>query len=225
VKNSWIALLVLATLPSAHAKVQKASLPKILQDVEAKYYKAETLSAEFSQVNDDVVLSKKKKSSGKIFIKRPSKVRWETVKPDNSLLVSDGKFYWFYTPPFDEGERGQLIEKKSSEVQSKLAHALLAGSFSVARDMTIREKTPNTFLLIPRPGSAGTVIQATIEIDPEKKLIQKVILEHKGGNRSEITLSQIELGKDLKNDLFVFQAPPNTDKITDPASEKPENRR
>jgi outer membrane lipoprotein carrier protein len=188
-------------------------LPKLLQEVEAKYSKSKTLSAEFSQLNEDIILSQKKKSSGKIFVKRPTKVRWETLKPEVNILVSDGKRFWFYTPPFDEGERGQVVEKKSSEVQSKLVNALLAGSFSVARDMTIQEKNPSTFLMIPKPGTAGTVTQATVEIDPAQKLIQKVTLDHKGGNRAEISLSQIELGKPLADEIFVFKAPPNTDKI------------
>jgi outer membrane lipoprotein carrier protein len=189
------------------------ALPPLLQEVEKKYAESQTLEADFSQSSKDAVLSQNKLSSGKIFVKRPSKIRWETQKPDENLLVSDGKTYWFYTPPFDEGERGQVIEKKSNEVQSKLAHALLAGSFSVARDMTIRPKNSSTFLLIPRPGTAGTVTQATIEVDPEKKLIQKVILDHKGGNHSEISLTNISLGKTLKEDIFTFKAPPNTDKV------------
>lgn len=211
-KNLWVGLMtgLILTQP---ALAKGPTLPKLLRDVEDKYTKAATLSADFNQLTTDAILSHKKKSSGKIYVKRPSKVRWDTQKPDPSLLVSDGKRFWFYTPPFDEGERGQVIEKKSSEIQSKLANALLSGSFSVAKDMKIQQKTPSTFLLIPKPNSAGTVTQATIEVDPDKLLIQKVILDHKGGNRAEISLSQIELGKPLADDLFVFTPPPNTDRV------------
>jgi len=190
-------------------------LPKLLQEVEANYTKSLTISADFTQVNEDAAMGKKKSSSGKIFVKRPSKIRWETIKPESNLLVSDGTRLWYYTPPFDEGERGQVVEKKSSQIQSKLANALLSGSFSVARDMTIKQKSPSTFLLTPKPGTAGTVTQAAIEVDPDKKLIQKVILNHKGGNHSEISLSKIELGASLSDDLFVFHAPPNTDKVNE----------
>ena len=146
-------------------------------------------------------------------VKRPDKLRWETLHPDMSLLVSDGHTFWFYTPPFDEGEHGQVIEKKSNEINSKLANALLSGRFSVAHDMKFRQESPSKFLLTPKPGTAGTVKRAEIEIDPELKLIQKVTLEHQGGNRSEITLSKIELGKKMGDDAFIFTAPPNTDKV------------
>jgi outer membrane lipoprotein carrier protein len=202
----------IATLPAA-LSAAAAKLPAILQEVEAKYTKAGTLQAEFSQVNEVAALKTKKTSTGVIMVKRPDKLRWETHKPDMNVLVSDGRHFWFYTPPFDEGEHGQVIERRSSEVNSRLANALLSGAFSVTKDMKIRQESPSKFLLIPKPGTAGTVNRAEIEVNPDKKVIEKVTLEHKGGNRSEITLSKIELGKPLGDEVFAFTPPPNTDKV------------
>jgi outer membrane lipoprotein carrier protein len=187
------------------------TIPGLLEEVEATYSKAATLSADFTQITDNVALSQKKKSSGKLYLKRPSQVRWETQKPDVNLFVSNGQTSWFYTPPFDEGEHGQLVVKKSSETHSKLANALLAGSFSVVKGMKIEQKSESSFTLYPRRGTAGTIQKATIEVDLANKFIRKVILDHKGGNHAEITLSNIQLGSPLKNDLFNFVPPPNTD--------------
>lgn len=188
-------------------------LPQLLIQVEAKYAKEQTLKAEFSQVNFSAALKQKKTVSGIIMFKRPDKIRWETKIPDPNVLVSDGKKVWFYTPPFDEGERGQLIEKKSTEVQTKLTNALLSGSFSAAHDLKIEQKSTSHFVLYPKTGTAGTVVRAEIDIDPERKLIHKVTLKHRDGNQSEITLSGIELGKPLEDEVFRFKAPANTDRI------------
>ena len=207
--SSTPALAAKATIKVAHAK----PLPPILKELEDKYTQASTLLAEFTQVNETVALKTKKTSTGVIMLKRPDKMRWETLKPDPNLLVSDGKSFWFYTPPFDESEHGQVIVRKSSEIQSRLANALLAGSFSVARDMSIIQKDPNHFLIKPKPGTAGTVEQAEIELDLGKKLIRRVTLEHKGGNRAEITLANIKLGEKLDDQAFSFTLPPNTDKV------------
>jgi outer membrane lipoprotein carrier protein len=215
-----IALLLVAV--PGHAKTQPRTippsrqfLPSILQEVEDRYAKAETLLADFEQVNESAALKQKKVSSGNIAVKRPNKVRWQTLKPDPNLLVSDGKKFWYYTPPFDKDERGQLIERDSSQAQSKLAQALLSGSFSVAKDMKIRQDSATQFTLIPKKGTAGSVKQAHIQIEPRQLIIKKVILEHKGGNRSEITLSNIQLGKKLGDDVFIFETPPNTDRVTE----------
>jgi outer membrane lipoprotein carrier protein len=206
-------LLPLPALAAKPAASGKAFLPQILQEVEAKYALAKTLQAEFSQVNEVASLKTKKTSNGVIAVKRPDKLRWETKAPDPNLLVSDGKKFWFYTPPFDPTEHGQVVERPSSKIQSKLANALLSGSFSVARDMKIEAEGAFKYVLTPKPGSAGTVKKAWIEINPTERLIQRVTIEHRGGNRSEITLSKIELGTDLGDDQFEFKAPAGTDKI------------
>lgn len=201
----------------ASAKGIAQPLPQLLQDVETKYARAATLTAEFTQTNVSAALKRTQKSAGVIFFKRPDKIRWETLTPDKNIMVSEGKHFWFYTPPFDETENGQVIEKRAKDVKSKLASDLLSATFSAAtkaNGLRIKQESPSTFSLTPSKGSAGTVKQAKIEIDTEKKLITKVRLEHEGGNTSEISLSKIELGKALPDSLFVFVAPPKTDRIT-----------
>ena len=199
------------------AAIQAQGAPKLpaeLVAVEAKYTKAGTLRADFTQINEIAALKQKKTSSGILSIKRPSKIRWEEQAPEHTLLVSDGRTLWYYTPPFEAGERGQVIERKAQEAQSRLANALLSGAFSKAtKDMKIETTSPTEFTLIPRKGSAGTVIKAILTLNADAKLIEKVVLEHKEGNRSEITLSKIELGKELPDAEFRFTAPPNTDRI------------
>lgn len=191
---------------------QAKNLPPLLKAIEDHYKESNTLSADFSQKNTNTLLSQTKESSGRIFIKLPSKIRWETQKPDSSLLVSDGSHYWFYTPPFMEGERGQVIQKDAGQVQSQLANTLLAGHFSDA-PVTIQTKNATTFILTPKKGSAGTVKKATLEVDAKKKQVRKITLDHEGGNRTEIELSRLELAQQMRDDFFEFKAPPNTDMI------------
>jgi outer membrane lipoprotein carrier protein len=200
-----------AASASAAPKKSPGRLPKLLREVEKKYADAGSLQADFVQVNDVVATGQKKTSSGTIKAKQPDKVRWETEKPDKNLLVTDGKTFWFYTPPFEEGERGQLIEKKASQVQSQLASALLSGKFTSSK-MRITTLAPSRFEVKPNKGTAGTVVRAEVYVNPELRVIEKVMLEHKGGNRSEITLSKIQLGEKLGEDLFKFEAPPNSDR-------------
>lgn len=198
---------------AAPAADPSGALPAALQKIEKKYAKASTLSAEFSQVNEIAATQQKKTSRGLILVKRPDKVRWEERDPEQTLLISSGKKVLYYTPPFDEGERGQLIERSTEEVHSRLANALLSGRFSAARDMRILQQSATEFLMVPRKNAAGTVEKATIEIDPATQLIQKVTLQNKGGNRSVISLSKIELGKEIPDEQFTFTPPPETDRI------------
>ena len=193
--------------------IKKPQLPLLLQEVEKNYAEAGTLVANFSQTSFVSALKQTKISSGRLMFKHPGKIRWETLKPDPNLFVSDGVHFWFYTPPFEEGERGQVIKKKSSQIQSKLANALLSGSFSTLKEMKINKKDKSHFQIFPKPGSSGNVSQAEIEVDTEQKWIKKVVLEFEGGNHTEISLSEIQMGKVLENALFIFITPKNTDQV------------
>lgn len=208
--------IILLTLSSTQLGWARGGIPEALLAIEKKYKKAGTLEAEFSQVNENSTLSQRKKiSSGKLYLRFPSQVRWDTQKPDPNLLVSDGHTFWFYTPPFDAEDQGQLIEKKVSQVQSELARDLLSGSFSTIKSAKFSQETATRFLLTPQSGRGGQVKEAVFEIDPQALTIRKVILFYSGGNRSEITLSHIELGKALRPDLFQFKAPPHTERVTE----------
>lgn len=203
--------------PPIQAKASVAvSLPPLLREVEAKYSQAQTLTADFTETSQVAALKQTKKSSGSLQFKRPGKVHWETKTPDKNLLIGDGKKFWYYTPPFDPTDSGQYMEKDASKVQTKLAQVLLSASFSsdaAMRAMQIKQVSPTEFALIPRKGTAGSVREARIKIDPAQKLITEVDLTHRGGNKSQIVLSKIELGKPLDESLFHFTPPPNTEKI------------
>ncbi len=194
-----------------------SSVPPLLQQVELKYSQSKTLSASFVQIQDHWMTSQKKQTTGQIWIQHPHKIRWETQTPEKNLFISNGTLCWFYTPPFEAGDRGQWIEQKSTEVQSQWMYALLSASFaSLVQSGKVRfqQKTPTIWVLTPvQSNTAGTVTEALLHIDLRSKLVQKVILTHLNGNHSEIVLSRVQFGKPLSDSLFRFSVPPGTDRI------------
>jgi outer membrane lipoprotein carrier protein len=191
----------------------KAEVPDALQKVEARYKEAGSLQASFEQEEVSKALGDTKKSQGKIAWKAPNRLKWETETPDPNLLVSDGKTMWFYTPPFDESEKGQVIIRKAAQMKNRLIDALLAGRFSsaVKQGLRIEALPENTFKLLPRKGTVGGLKVAQVKIEPEKHQIVQVSLEYRDGNRSSIDLKDIELGKGIPMDQFEFKIPPRTD--------------
>lgn len=184
--------------PKAAAPRNSVALPALLRRVEKKYAGAKTLTAKFVQVVESALSKQKQTSQGELTFERPNRVRWETISPDHSLFVSNGVTAWFYTPPFDpddKTEHGEYHERKASQIQTKLANALLSGSFSVARDMSIEAVSKTQFSLTPRKKTSDPIRKAIIEIDPHTEVIRKVTVEHRDGNKTEITLSNISLEK------------------------------
>ena len=191
----------------------QAAIPKPLLEIEKKYVAAKTLEAKFTQTNFVAMTGVKKVSSGVITIQHPGQFRWETLSPDKNLLVTDGKKFWFYTPPFEAGDRGQVIEKKTNEVQSELASLLLSGAFSKVKNLKIEKVSDKIYKLTPSEGAAGSVKIAQIEINLKKSLIEKIHLEHDGGNKVDIELEDIRLGQKYDPAFFRFVTPSNTDVI------------
>jgi outer membrane lipoprotein carrier protein len=192
----------------------QAALPPLLEQVQKEYQKSAGVEAEFDQLTQIKSTKSQKKSQGKIWIKHPNKLRWETISPDQNILVSDGKYFWFYTPPFEKGDRGQVIIKKSAQVQTQFLNALLSGSFDFSKTKTqIETKAPNVFLLKPSANTAGDVKTAEVTIDPATKKIEKVTLIHFSGNETTIQLKQIKLSSKFAESLFQFVPDRNTDQI------------
>ena len=220
-------LLFLMVSPETHARAQitkdgtksvgrtirKEPLPALLAEVEKKYTAAKQFSAEFTQVKELSALKQTKTSSGKIYMRFPNLLRWETLKPDPTTLVGDGKKYWVYTPPFDPSENGQVIVQEALEIQSDVATALLSGSFSKVNSLQIKTLKNSEFKITPKSGTAGDVSEATISVDSKAKTIRKVVLKHLGGNVTTLELAQVKLADPILDAQFKFTPPPKTDVI------------
>lgn len=209
-----LATAILSAGGAHPAYAKKAKYPPALLRVEKKYSDAGAFVADFDQENEIVSTKTSKKSKGQIFFMLPGRFRWQTTSPSPNVLVTDGKTFWFYTPPFDETERGQVIIRKASKVGSQLANELLGGQFSKSKILKIDAGSrANRFKILPNPGAAGDVLRAEVQVDPKEALITEVVLEHKGGNRSTIKLSNIKLGAKLEEKMFKFEIPKKTEEI------------
>ncbi len=205
-------------VPSAHAGLnlrQSQAVPQVLREIEAHYRKKKTLQAQFKQENFKAAFAERQVSFGKLSAQLPAQFRWETQRPDPNLLVSDGKTVWFYTPPFSAGEKGQVVKRPASQVASGLAHALLSGSFGSTLWAQFKTLGPRDYELIPRHGSLDSIEKAVLTVDPVRKQILRVRLFYFGGNTSDTQLSEIRLGDGLAAQLFRFEAPPQTEELSD----------
>ncbi len=214
VKNVFAFGAFLALMPATFAASSESTvLPPLLQSVQAEYQKSAGIEARFEQITDIKATKQKKKAEGKIWIKRPNKLRWETINPDPNILISDGKTFWFYTPPFEKGERGQVLVKKSAQVQTQFLNALLSGSFDFGKETRVEPQGKNVFWLRPKAGTAGDVETAQVTIHESSHKIEKVILVHTSGNQTEINLKEIKLTSSLEEKLFRFTLDHNTDQL------------
>ncbi|MEW6056221.1 MAG: outer membrane lipoprotein carrier protein LolA [Bdellovibrionota bacterium] len=183
-----------------------------LKKMYAKYKTAKTLTAEFHQVQRNLALGTEKKSSGRLFIKSPDMFRWQTVDPEPSILVSNGKKVWYYTPPFRKEEKGQVLVRRTAETQSKLAIDVLSGQSKLEKNFNIESLEPRKYRLVPLKPTAD-IEHIELHLESPTDLVYKLILFTKTGNQTELTLKGTTLGPRLPDTMFNFTPPPNTEEV------------
>lgn len=215
-RKKFLCSVLLCLSISANAK-NSAKKNDRLDEMRAKYKNVKSLTAEFEQKIKNAALGSTKESSGRIYIKRPNMFRWETHEPQASILVGNGRKVWFYTPPFREDEKGQVMAKKAADVQSRLAIDLLSGQAALSKSFKIKELKNGVFDLVPLKPS-GDIAHIALFLEKSTNLVYKLTLYTITGNETELTLKKLTLGTkpgevSLADSMFNFTPPPNTEEI------------
>lgn len=207
--------LALAPLPSlAVSKNKKFSLAKL----SATYKNARSLEADMLQEVYQASLAKTKTSKGSLKLAKPNFVRWEIYEPDASVMVSNGRKLSYFTPDARGKGKGQVIEKKASELNNQPLFQILTGSLALEKAFNLTAENPiegiagkvGTELVLAPIGNKIDLTSVTLRVNP-KYLIEEIILENTNGNRTKITLQNQTLGAKLPPPLFDFKPPADTE--------------
>jgi outer membrane lipoprotein carrier protein len=97
--SALIALTVIAFNSTATSESElEANLQKAKAQLKLQLNHLETYSANFSQSISDINGKELQNSSGQLTLKTPNMLRWETLQPDETLLIADGSTVWNVDP-------------------------------------------------------------------------------------------------------------------------------
>src|SRR2546428_13719051 len=82
----------------AHPARRGDPVKDLVKKVEARCQKTTDLTAEFSQTTDIKGFAKPLQSSGRVYIKRPGKLRWDYLAPTLEQIFVDNDKVQFYIP-------------------------------------------------------------------------------------------------------------------------------
>jgi len=188
-----------------------ADAAHLVDDVETLYRSHPVIYAEFSETIKVVSTKSEQKKKGRIWISKPNKIRWETLEPEPEILISDGVQFWFYTPPFEKGDRGQVVIRKSKNVQTELLDGILAGDFKkLEKSGNKVTELQDTLEIIPKLGSGGDLKKIRVQIQKDH-LIHEINLSYHSGNDTQIILVSVQFPKSVDSALFHFSPDHNTD--------------
>jgi len=158
-----------------------------------------TLHADFKQTVYSADNKVVQDGRGELWLKRPNFFRWHMTSPDESLLVSDGKTFWFYDP-FVEQVTINLLSNVTDNTPFML---ITRNSDTEWQKYTIKQKG-DTFTLTPKTKSDDLKpFDITVNKDG---MINTFVAKESDGQRSVYQLSSHSSAA-ISADKFEFTVP------------------
>jgi outer membrane lipoprotein carrier protein len=187
------------------AAAQTAEVDVLVKRIEARYGRMRGLAAEFEQTYSAPGV-RLRRESGRLFLARPRRMRWEYP---GKLFIVNGRDVWFYVP----ADREATHADTGSVSDERFPFLFLLGQTNLRRSfksITVVEadnsQPARTLRLIPRSSAAG-LRELFLEVSADGRIL-KVRLVDEGGALSEISLLNVREDYLAPPDAFQFTPPP-----------------
>ena len=168
-----------------------------------------TYQADFNQVVLDSEGNMIQESSGRFWIKRPGKFRWDYKVPFTQKIIGDGKKVWIYDP-----ELRQVTVKDYQGSVSQTPALLLAGDQKLTNNFNIENLgTKNKITWLGLKSKKQQENFSVIKIGFKNKKLLVLELVDSFGQTTRINLNKVKENLNLKNSIFKFKPPKGVDVV------------
>ncbi|HEY3196465.1 MAG TPA: outer membrane lipoprotein carrier protein LolA [Nitrospirales bacterium] len=211
-------LLVLVSPLSAVSHAEDR-VKEIVNKVESRYRTTTDLTADFNQTTTVKGFATAMKSAGRVYLKRPGKLRWDYLEPNLEQIFVDNDSVQFYVPEHKQVLTGQLSKMTDSQAPLQLLQgaARLDKHYAVAAAPEGAKGNSRLPLLLLTPLKGGPdQPQIVVEVDPENYFLRRVELHDVNGNVSNFVFTKIRTNTGLKDELFGFSIPEDVEVVRAP---------
>jgi outer membrane lipoprotein carrier protein len=231
----WLAvpLSVLLALPAwaADRPVDEKALHEVrevVKQLQARYEKMKDLQADFSQKTKIEGFERPVTSSGKVYIKKPGRLRWDYLDPATEQIYVNQEDVKVYVPEHKQVLVGKLTQMAASKAPLELLQgaAKLDESFEIeptrGRDRGVGGIPLIT--LIPKAKdqeSTQNLQKIVVEVFPKTYFIRTVSLHEVSGNVAVFEFSNLKSNLGLGNEVFDFKTPADAEVVRAPVLNGP----
>lgn len=178
----------------------------VMEGVQRFYQTTADFKARFRQSYLFKVYARTQVSEGRVFFKKPGKMRWDYTTPIPKLFVSDGQMLWVYEP-----QESQVFRRSLRSSQLPVALTFMSGTGRLADEFTPRllPKTGGQALLlelVPKK-SAGDYQSLRLALDPTTFAVVSSTVIDPVGNTNTVEFFDFETNKGLPDKGFEFSPP------------------
>jgi outer membrane lipoprotein carrier protein len=192
--------VLLAILLAASTSVFAAQTATDKQQLQQLLQQTQSLSAQFQQRVKDEQGQLLQSLSGTLKLERPANLYWHTRRPDESVMVANGKTVWYYNPFVEQ----VTIYSQSDMVDNSPLLLVLDSQGQRWEDYTVQ-----------REGSRYIVEQVDngnrLELVFEQQVLKEITMVQPHGQRTELTLNEVSLNQAIDDGTFEFEVPDGVD--------------
>ena len=207
-----IALSLFCLLPFAFCPLQnpqRSELDHLLRRVESHYAHMRGLAADFEQVYRAPGIHERRES-GRLFLGRPRRMRWEYDPKPGKLFIVNGRDVWFYVP----ADREAIHAETNAVSDARFPFLFLLSQMSLRRefrsiellDLNPTQPDLRVLRLIPRERSSS-LREIFLELSSDGR-ISKVRMIDEAGASSELSLMNVRENFIAPTGAFEFHPPP-----------------
>ncbi len=177
--------------------------------LQAAYSDVRTFEADFAQTYRNRLLDRTRESTGHVWLRPPSKMRWEYAPPSKNLIVADGRMLFVFEP-----EPNQVIRIPVAGSELPSVMAFLTGGENITRDYHVQEVHHEKLAprgqagLELRPRSPSSVVsRVVLVISSSTGRVNRTVLVEPEGNTNTFVWSKVRTSVSISESRFVFTPP------------------
>ena len=194
------------------AKPVATEADRIVDAVQKFYQATPQLSAKFRQTVESGTFGKTTVSDGRVYLKKPGKMRWDYVSKRNKGVtrsqMSDGSTLWVVLV-----QDKQYFERSLGDSEVPVAVSFLTGTGSLKKEFNAvldssgkyGSKTDRVLHLTPKKPSAQFK-DLYLVVDPENYRVKQSVVVNAGGDVNRFQFFEPDTGTKVADTWFVFNA-------------------
>jgi outer membrane lipoprotein carrier protein len=201
---------------------------EVVKQLKARYEKMNDMQADFSQKTKIEGFERPVTSAGKVYIKKPGRLRWDYLDPAVEQIYVNQDDVKVYVPEHKQ----VLVGKLTQMAASKAPLELLQGAAKLDESFEIEPTTGKDpgvggmplITLIPKAKereSAQNLQRIVVEVFPKTYFIRTVSLHEVSGNVAVFEFSNLKPNLGLGNEVFDFKTPADVEVVRAPVLNGP----
>lgn len=195
--------LVLPLAAAGAVGIQSAS------QVQSYFHDLTSLRADFVQTVFDAQSRPVQTSSGRMYMQKPGRFRWDYRQPYAQVIVADGERLWLY-----DSELEQVSVRRMDAALGATPLALLSGAAPIEEafrvDSGVTEGDVHWYELRPKDPQAEF---KRLRVAFKGEALIGIELEDVFNQRTRLSFRDLERNVDLDPKLFQFTPPPGVDVV------------